>query len=273
MIVQLPSNGLFGLRSVDLHTPRIGYVRELSGSSYVDEQLKTEFVRLLLGDKVRMDQLTLCDRDYLFALGTSAICLNEVPVDYVCPVCQGRGTDTTGSVVYHLTDQEPIFLEEGTPVSISKHWEGIDTDLTYKFLNVAEETCIIDYALGDYDHYSLRYEQAYVAGTLGYDIYSPTAITASIAKVNSYPVYVYFSVLLFGQMTFHGVSATVEGVCPVCGSSVKVLVPFGSILKGLDSASIVNRFAQLSGIIDFRSFMDLSFPELKQLESTVTSKK
>ena len=48
MIITLPSNGLFGLHQTVLNTPKLGHIRSINSASYTDEQLKTEFVRMLL---------------------------------------------------------------------------------------------------------------------------------------------------------------------------------------------------------------------------------
>lgn len=272
MRVSLPSNGLLGLREVTVDVPRIGTLRELSFSGGTEEQLRTELLRLLIKEQDAFSHMTIYDRDYLFAIVVSSICLNSVPLKFMCPVCQAAGKEVSCQCTYNIAEQEPVFLEEGTSPSIQKQWDFMDAPLTYRILSVADEERIVAYALDDYDHYTLRYEQAFVAGVLGADLSTKDGISSGIALVNSYPVYVYFSVLLFNQLTFHGVPQYTEGVCPECHNKTRVLVPFGSVVRELDSAKIVDRFAGLSGIIDFKSFVDLSFPELRQLEESLASR-
>lgn len=272
MRVTLPSNGLLGLREVTVDVPRIGTLRELSFSDWTEEQLRTELLRLLIKEDDVFPRMTIYDRDYLFAVVVSSICLNSVPIKYVCPACHAKGREVSCQCTYDITQQEPTFLEAGMSPTVEKSWDFMKEPVRYSVLSVADEEKIVAYALEDWDHYTLRYEQAFVAGVLGADLSSPVTIQEAIDRVNSYPIYVYFSVLLFNQLTFHGVPQYTEGVCPECGQHTRVLVPFGSVVKELDSAKIVDRFAGLSGIIDFKSFVDLSFPELRQLEESLASR-
>lgn len=272
MRITLPSNGLFGLREVTVDVPRIGTLRELSFSDWTEEQLRTELLRLLIKEDDAFSRMTIYDRDYLFAVVVSSICLNSVPIKYTCPACQARGQEVQCQCSYDITRLEPVFLEAGSPSTVEKSWDFMQEPLRYSILSAADEERIVAYALEDWDHYTLRYEQAFVAGILGADLSSAATIQEAIDRVNSYPIYVYFSVLLFNQLTFHGVPHYTEGVCPECGQRSRILVPFGSVVKELDSAKIVDRFAGLSGILDFKSFVDLSFPELRQLEESLASR-
>lgn len=268
MIVLLPSSGLYGLRQVNLRTPRVGDLREIASASYTEEQIRTEFVRLLVDDADSVfQQITTYDRDYLYAIAASGVCMNQIVVDYVCPHCKGMGRDVTGHVTYDITSQEIVTLDEGSPSSVVKEWDGLS--VTYRVLRVCDEERIVSYALSDYDHYASRYEQAFIAGILGQSLDSPADIDAGIAVVNSYPMYVYFSAMLFSQMIFHGVPSTVEASCPECGGSVKVIVPFGQAVTQLDSGRLINRFSQVSGMVSYKDFLDMSMPELSQLEANL----
>lgn len=270
MIVSLPSNGLYGLRQVRLATPRVGHLREIAGADYTDEQVKIEFVRMLIDHPEDVfSRITMFDRDYLYAIAASAVCMNQIVIDFVCPHCKAAGKDVKGSTVYDISKQELTELEAGAPATVTKTFG--DLEVTYRILTVADEERIIEYALQDYDKYVTRYESAFVAGVLGQDLSSLDSIQKGVDVVNSYPVYVYFSALLFGQMVFHGVPATCMGVCPECGSTVKIVVPFGQAVKQLDSGRLINRFAQLSGMVSFSDFINLSMPELSQLEANLAS--
>lgn len=271
MIVSLPSNGLYGLRQVRLATPRVGHLREIAGADYTDEQVKTEFVRMLLDHPEDVfPRITMYDRDYLYAIAASAVCMNQIVIDFVCPHCKAAGKDVKSSTVYDISRQELSELEAGSPATVTKSFG--DLDVTYRILTVADEERIVEYALMDYDKYVTRYESAFVAGVLGQDLSSVESIQEGIATVNSYPVYVYFSALLFGQMVFHGVPATCEGHCSECGATVKVVVPFGQAVRQLDSGRLINRFSQVSGMVNFSDFINLSMPELSQLEANLVSR-
>ena len=272
MIVQLPSNGLYGLRQVSLSMPKVGHLREVSSASYTEEQVRTEFVRLLVdGSGALFDKMTLYDRDYLFAIAASAVCMNRIAVDFVCPHCKAMGKDVRCSTVYDISEMEVKMLAEGTPVNVEKSWG--DFVVRYHIPCVSDEECIVAYALADYEHYVERYERAFMACIFGQDISTPQAIDASIAVVDSYPLYVYFSGMLFNQMLFHGVPSTCEGVCSVCGQSSRVIVPFGQAVTEMDSGRLINRFSQLTGVLSFSDFLDLSMPELGQLEANLQARR
>lgn len=271
MIVQLPSNGLYGLRQVRLATPRVGHLREIATADYTDEQVKTEFVRMLLEHPEEdFARMTMYDRDYLYAIAASAVCMNQISVDFVCPHCKASGKDVQCTTVYDITQQELTELEKGSPAEIKKSFGELE--VTYRVLTVCDEERVIEYALLDFDHYVTRYESAFIAGVLGMDLSTMESIEQGVQMVNSYPVYVYFSALLFGQMVFHGVPSTCMGVCPECGGSTRVIVPFGQAVKQLDSGRLVNRFAQLSGMLSFGDFINLSMPELAQMEANLVTK-
>lgn len=270
MIVQLPSNGLFGITQTGLRVPKVGNLRDMAAASYTDEQAKSEFVRMLLERPEDLDRMSLCDRDYLFIIAASGVCLNRIPIDFVCPYCSEEGKRTTSKGYYDISDKEPVFLEKGTPSEVVKRWDDFDLECTYRILRASEEAPLVEYALGDYDSYNSRYEQAYVAATLGLPCGTMSEIESSVATLNTYPIYVYFSALLFTQMTFHGVPEFTMCKCTECGRDVKVVVPFGAAVMQLDSSKVIHRFSVVSGMMDFRSFLDLSMPELVQLETNMS---
>lgn len=267
MIVQLPSNGIFGLTQTVLNTPLVGHLSQLASTDYTEEQIRQEFVRMLLAHPEDLERMTICDRDYLFMIAASGVCMNQITTDFVCPVCKDGGKDVVSSVVYDITQQEVIELAPKTPSEVKKTWDDLGTEYTYRILRASDEERLVEYALADYDHYSLRYEQAFMAATLGQDCSDNEAIAKGIDVISQYPLAVYFSALLFTQVVFHGVRPSVMGKCRECGRDVKVLVPFGDTVKMLDSARLVNRFSQISHMVDFKSFLELSMPMLAQFEA------
>lgn len=269
MIVQLPSNGLFGLTQTSLRVPKVGNLRDMAQASYTNEQAKSEFVRMLLEHPEDLERMSLCDRDYLFIIAASAVCLNNIQVNYTCPFCSTAEKPVHNTGAYRVSDHEPVFLEKGISDKVVKRWGDFDLECTYRILRASEESPLVEYALDDYDAYTARYEHAYVAATLGLPCSTSMEVAESVKVLDEYPVYVYFSALLFSQMSFHGVPEFAMCTCPACGKAVKVMVPFGAAVMQMDSAKVMNRFSALTGIMDFRSFLDLSMPELEQLEANI----
>ena len=65
MRVYLPSNGLFGLKSVEFNIPKIKQLRDLSTASYTDEQATIEVVRMLLSNPDDLCKMSILHKQYL----------------------------------------------------------------------------------------------------------------------------------------------------------------------------------------------------------------
>ena len=261
MRVELPSHGLFGVKSVDFNVPKIKNLRNLSFETHTDEQVKNSLVSQLLSDPSVLPKLSVCDRDYLFIIAVSAIHLGEIKVKVTCSAC-----NTTYDVVYRLNDKELIELPEGSPAVVSRDFGDYHFD--YTILSVKDERQIIDYALSDFDHYAERYEDGVVARTLGFDISDD-----GVRRANDLPVHYYYSALLFQQLSFHGVDNIVHGICtnPACKHESLVVVPFTKSILSTDTTSVINSFMSVSKIMDFQSFLDLSMPEFKAVMQNIES--
>lgn len=253
MRVYLPSNGLFGLKSVEFNIPKIKQLRDLSTASYTDEQATIEVVRMLLSNPEDLYKMSILDKEYLFKIAVESIHMGDVAADVECSECHKKFR-----ISYRLSEQELFELPEGTPREVSKSVDG--RTYTFHFLTPRDEEEIIDYALVDYDHYAKRYESAFVAKTLGFP-----ATQDGVDAVGEYPHYAYYAALLFSNMSFHGVTPIMTSACPHCGQLHKVVIPFVKSILGVESTDVVNRFMQVSGIVDWQSFLDMSFPEYNQL--------
>lgn len=266
MNVVLPSNGLLGLRSVELDMPRFSYLRKLNESAFSDDEAQIRFVEMLLSDKEALHKLTRYDKNYLFLIAMSAVHLNNVEMDVVCtnPKCGHKFV-----VPYSIADKELIELPRDAKQVYRRDY-GDGTVLEYRILSVDDELEIIKYAeetSGDDDReYAMQYERAYVARVLNREV-----TDAAIEEVESLPIHYWFSAHLFGQMAFHGVDNFVFTKCPKCGTEFTVVVPFTKSALSFNSSTIVHRFLKVSKLMDFQSFLDLNMAEFKMMSANIDS--
>lgn len=247
MKIYLPSNGLLGLTSVDMRTPRISDIRTLTNLSDNEILFKTEFLYQLV-DKEVLDRVTPSDRDYLFFIAASAFSLNVFNYSVTCKCGKHIHAQLYSGQV------DPIRLRHNEKSVVEKSVAGE----VYKFhrLNVGEESKCIFFAMdAPDDQYDDIYTDAVVAMTLYKDV-NPELIE----RVQHIDIAIYYFAYFYQQFLPHGVDIRTEVVCE-CGEKITVLHPIKSSLINTDIKTMMNCFVSLGDRLTLEDFYNMTLPE------------
>lgn len=255
MRVQLPSYGVLGFNSVELDVPRFSHLRNIAFDSLTEEETRTALIEQMVKEKDRVEKLTLWDRDYLFKIIVSAMHMNRIALTVTCPHC-----NSSSSAEYVITRYEAVELSKSIPLSVEK--KVGDVTYTYKIPQIEDERKIIEYAKNQ-ANYSSAYDDALVAAILGYSIDAE-----GVEQAVELPMSVYYSATIFHQITFHGLNNYFPFTCPKCGKEHMVIVAFDKAMFDFDASGIIRKYQDVAGIVDFKSFLDLSIPEFDLLKNT-----
>lgn len=261
MKISLPSRGLLGCKEVDMAMPCYKHLRDITQVDYPVEQIGYEFVKSLLPDPTALDKMTYQDKDYLLAIAVASMHLNSIPFKVTCSC--GKPIHMT----YDFGEQDLYTLPEGTTEVTAKELDGVTYE--YHFLSATDEQKIVAWAKekadGDDKAFKHRFEEGFICRTFGFDLDDE-----GVKKVSEFPMLVYYSALLFREMTFHGCSPVVQTQCKACGQPVSIYVPFAQSLMSWSSADIVNEFMTISKFVGgFDSFLRLTFAELAQMQANL----
>ncbi len=259
MRIILPSQGILGIREVDMMMPKYRHIRDLSQMNYSEEEIGFRFVEMLVSSGDIFDKITYQDKDYLLAIAVSALHLNALNLAVTCS-CGERVTTTLD-----MSDVDVIDLDPNTPKEVVKKFG--DTEYSYRFSSANDEKEVIlwakDKSDGDPLKYQRLYEEGFVCKTFGFDLSEE-----NLNKVSCYDLMIYYSALLFREMVFHGISPIKSEVCPKCGKKIGVIIPFAKSLMSWNSSQVINEFMTVAGIVGgFDSFLDLTFSELAQMKA------
>lgn len=265
MRIVLPSQGVLGCKEVELALPRYSHLRALTEISYNEEEIGFAFVRSLLADPGALAQMTFRDKDYLLAIAVASLHMNVIKLKACC---------SCGEVVqvdFDLAQQEVIDLE--TPVAPVIKKSLNNEEYSYHFLSATDEQEIVRWAKQHRDMapsdraaavYQQSYEEGLITRTFGFDLTED-----NVRRVSDFNILVFYSALLFQEMSFHGVRPFVEHQCPKCGKPMIVVVPFAKSLMRWSSNDIINDFMSVSQFVGFESFLDLTFAELAQMRANM----
>lgn len=262
MKIPLPSNGVFGLKFVEMRQPVMSDLRKVEQFSSDEVLAKNEFLRLLLNDPTVLPSISTYDRDYLFTIAVGAINLNKIPYVVTCSHCGKKHT-----AEYDITVQEPVFLEEDVQRELLKVVGS--EELVFQALSVAQEEAIVAYALEDEDeqHYASRVEDAKVCTILGY------AITPeNIERVTKMDLSLYYAAMFFQVCMRHGLSNVDKCTCSQCDQDILVSVPVIPLLLQSNTALVMSKFAALAGKVSFEAFNELTIPEYQSLVNSLGTK-
>ena len=93
----------------------------------------------------------------------------------------------------------------------------------------------------------------------------------SIKSVHELSLSVYFSALYFHQCCFHGVEPVKKTICEACKTSTMAVLDVTASLNNFNTAVIMQKFANMSSVVDFNSFINLSFSEYHSLINSLNS--
>lgn len=256
MKVQLPSNGVVGFKSLDIDVPRFSNLRAISYEELTEEEVRTALIKEVAKDKDKVDEITIYDRDYIFKIIVSALHMNKIQMRCTCPFC-GKVRE----VDYVITEYQGAELPVDSSLCIKKKVAG--EEYSYIIPQVKHEYGIIEYAKTK-DDYRKAYEEALISVILGQE---PT--DSSVEWVSSKPLSVYYSAMLFNQVIFHGLLNFFPMSCDKCQGGYLSIIPFNKGALIFDTNGIMTRYQEVSKVVDFKSFLDLTLPEFELLRNSV----
>lgn len=260
MKIKLPSNGHFGVNSVNMRQPRVNDLRMISELSPYEPLAKYQFVKNLLEKPEVIDKISIFDKDYLFAIAVGIINLNKIGFSFVCPC----GESLRGE--FDLSSKDVTELLKSDSITISKEING--EVYNFHLPTIQEELAIVDYASSkEDDDFDELYQDGLVMAILGKE---PN--DESQEWLDNLDLTIYYAAIYYFQCCFHGVETTEEVVCPECHAKSNVLIPLTKSLLSIDTMTIMSRFTELSGSMDFQSFSNLTIPELTAVTQALATK-
>ncbi len=258
MKIYLPSNGKLKFNSVQMNAPSIGALRIIPNLSQIEHYAKNEFLRTLLEKPEQLEELTICDRDYLFLLAVGGINLNKISGSYNCKCGKKVSFD------FNLDTAIATFLEKDDRLKIQKQINK--NKYTFQTLLVKDETVATEYALEDEKNYEERFEFAKVILTLGQKLDDK-----GMEWLQKQDMSIYYAAKFFEQCMFHGIEPFQLTTCVHCQKQTLVHVPVVKTLLQVNISVIMSRFASLAKSVDFNSFCSLTIPELNTLMQNLTN--
>lgn len=238
MKVLLPSNGLFGQKSVKVRIPTFADIR--AAQDQTDEfDAKYSFVQSV--SNIDPNKITVEDADYLFTILVFSVLLNSVSYDIEC---------SCGNKYKHfinLTDCDVIDLKERKfpfkkRILFSKY--------KYNLLTLQQLIDAHDYAQYK-DDVELAFSDAQVAFSMGI----PLKDTKKVSKI---PTGAYISSFVFRKHYYHGIDPIVTAICPHCKKETKFKFTVSMENLKFSVDDLMSKFVPLSSRISFADFLSMS---------------
>ena len=242
MKVKLPSNGLFGSKTIDLREPTFEDIRKSWSLNQEEPLFKIQFVQQLAN--IDLSKVTKQDIEYLFTIAAFSIQFNTVLFSTKC-TCGNVINNTFSLPECDVVDIKPYKLPYKTKV------DGVDCSFTV--LSAQQDLDACEYALSEED-FNSSYEDA--LATLGL-----CKSLSDVELVRNLPSSVYLASFLFQQANFHGVDLVKEVVCPHCGATLRCKVSVDSSYVKMKIETLMDIYASLSKIISFETFAKFTVPE------------
>lgn len=259
MNIKLPSNGHFGVVSVNMRQPRVNDLRMIPELSSYEPLAKYQFVKALLEKPEVLDSISIFDKEYLFAIAVGVINLNKIGFTFTAPAGNLKGE-------FDLSSKDVTELLKSDDLKVSKEVSG--ELYNFHLPTVQEELKIIDYASSLED---VEFDEGYQDG-LVMTIFGKEPNSENQEWLDNLDITVYYAAIYYYQCCFHGVETTEEVTCPECGTKTNVVVPLTKSLLSIDTMTIMSRFTELSGSMDFQSFSNLTIPELSAVTKALETK-
>ncbi len=255
MRVILPSNGILGCKQVDLRQPKFSDIRNIQNFNQEEDLVKAYFTKQLLPMDFDLSKITKFDLDYLFAIVAYACQFNVAQYTVTCE-CS------------HKIRKE-VCLAECEVIDIKKfklpHYKIIDgQEVKYTILSAKQHIEACEYAIMQ-DDYKTAYEDAITAFILSKTL-------DDIEEVKSLNMGIYLSAHLFHNVNFHGVNFLLEDKCPSCGKMFRLDVTPTSEFVNISIEDMMRKFANVSAVMDFDTFVDFTIPEFKAFIDAMNSK-
>lgn len=247
MLVRLPSNGVLGVKSVNVSQPKYRDLLKLSDVDSFDPILKSEFVSLFVDYDVK--KLSTFDRDYLYNIGLSSICPNDIQFPY-----KHCGRDMTAT--YDLGEQDVHMLKGGNPQKVG--------DLLLRVPTVDDEYFAYKFVSEECDEFNKSLFESVVALRCIVSDKIDFSSVKSLEKSSDELLDVkgWFSVYSYRHVCFHGLDRKVTVKCPHCGKEFKITLDFPASVCNFGLEDIMNRYRSVMRFgISYNDFLGMTVSE------------
>lgn len=249
MLVRLPSNGVLGFKSVNAVQPKYKDLLKLVDSDSFDPILKSEFVQLFIDFDVK--KLSICDRDYLYMIGLSSICPNDLQFSY-------KHCNKTFNVPYDLSQQDVHTLKGGMVQKV------MDGKLELRVPIVDDEYFAYKFVTEECDEFNKSLFDSVVAlrcvQTDKLDFSSVKRLEETADELLDMKGW--FAVYSFKHICFHGIEKKVKVKCPECGKEFTLTLDFPASVCNFGSEDIMNRYRSVMRLgISYNDFLNMTVSE------------
>lgn len=272
MQIVLPSAGIIGFKSLNLKQPTYKLVKSLADVEDVDIHLKNRFLKPLVD--VDLSELTSWDRDYIYIIVFSSMCMNTLTFNKLfCPSCK-----KVHKYDYKIEEVDVYDLPEGSELITQK----VHDESTWKFKvpQVKDEEMAFELCykmIGEFDQ--KLYDNLLVSRFISkanlpspspplFDYKNKETFSESIKKL---PTQIYLAGHAFIHLSFHGISNSVSIVCPHCSKKriVKLNIPATGVK--LSSATLMALFVDVCDYLSYSEFLDMTFSDYNALVKTLNN--
>lgn len=260
MLIFIPSNGRTGKAAVEVNPVKINSLRKAVNYSEQTILRKSQFVKDHLQDVKDFEYLTPRDRDYIFLLLVGSMSMNKLTFSLRC---SNESCKTKLRYEIDIEEMNPVFLQG--EISCKKNLFG--TDYNFRLVSAVEEEQAVLYAIQNEDEFDSRFEDALVCYALDKEVNEE-----SIEWVRSLDLSIYYMAQFFQMCCVHGADISKDIVCSTCNHTTKVVIPIEGDLLDFDMGVFMDRFASISGKVDYKSFVDMTLPEYGALVDALNKK-
>lgn len=257
MKVILPSNGILGLKHVDLRQPKYSDFRKVQSLNQEELLLKAEFVKLLIPESTDLSKMTYYDLDYLYTIAVFSSQFNSITYRHKF-ACECNEVPT---FEFKLDAQEVVDL----PKMKLPHVKNISgTDYNFNILSAQQHIDACTYALQQED-FNNAYQDACAAFILGKTL-------DDIEYIHNLDTVIYLACFLFQRVCFHGLFLEQTVKCPKCGKEETVAIQLDTSFIKFDLNVYMAQYANVSSVVDFDTFLDFTIPEFKAFIESLNNK-
>lgn len=248
MKLLLPSEGLYGQKSVKLKQPTFGILHNIQNFNEDSFYRKVEYVKEV--SNADLSKITANDLDYIFDVATFASLFNSAKFDVECPKCH-----KTYSVIVQLGDcdikqlhlirlDNPRFVR----IKLQKY--------SYRILSAKDIVDAYDYA-----QYRTNEDQAFHLAKVNLAMCQP--LDSPYSK--ELPLSLAASATAFQDINYHGLIKSTETQCPYCEAQQTISWNLSPKSLEFKDEEIMSRFISVSDMVSFRDFMNMSLGEFSNI--------
>lgn len=243
MKVILPSHGVFGQNTVDVRTPLIKDLREISDYAQNDTLKKIKYVQML--SDIKLNKVTYFDVEYIYDLLCFATLYSKFDQSVHCEC----GKDFDATVFLGDLDIVDLKVPNGLPITVNDYNFTLLTAQEYHDITV--QSCYEDNEQLAFNDFLVSYTLCH--RTLDYQ---------QVKKyVDRLPVSVYLSAVAFHDYYYHGLTRSVNVKCPSCGKPHTVDFKFDVAALHFDTDTLMSNYATLASYIGFEDILNMTADE------------